>query len=112
MSTLKNIIVKPLEWHLAFLGVFVISLFYLQIVSAPTFFMALIGISAFNYLEYDTALNVVYGCSFIGLVLGVLWAERIRRTLGIVTFTAYLLSTPEIDGWRDSAGNKIQRKVT
>jgi len=111
-STLKNIIIKPLEWHLLFLGFFVVTLFYLQIVITPTILMALIGLIAFNFIEYDTALNIVYGCSFIGAILGVLWAERIRKTLGIVTFTAYLLSTPEIDGWRDTSGNRVKRKVT
>ncbi|QBG34636.1 hypothetical protein [Litorilituus sediminis] len=58
------------------------------------------------------ALYVVYGCGFIGVIVGFIWAERIRKTLGIVTFTAYLLSTPEIDGWRDISGNRVKRKVT
>ena len=74
--------------------------------------MAFIGLTAFNFIKYDMAMNIVYGFSFIGAILGVLWAERIRKKLGIVTFTAYLLSTPEIDGWRDTSGNRIKRKVT
>ncbi len=74
--------------------------------------MTLIGFSAFYFLEQGIAIKVVCCSAFFGLVLGVLWAERIRRTMGIITFTAYLLSTPEIDGWRDATGKKIQRKVT
>lgn len=109
-SQLKNIIRKPFEWHLFALGAFVIGLFYLQIVVTPAILMTFLGFSTFSFLAYDTALIVVIVSSLIGLVLGILWAERIRRTLGIVTFTAYLLSTPEIDGWRDASGSKIKQK--
>ena len=107
---LKRIITKPFEWHLYLLGGFVICLFYLQIVITPMFFVGLLGSISLNYLAVDSALIVIYGCTFIGLILGVLWAERIRKTLGIVTFHAYLLSTPEIDGWRDSSGNRICKR--
>ena len=109
-STIKSIIVKPMEWHLASLAFFVVSLFYLQIVITPTILVGVIGVTAFNFLEYGLAINVVYGFAFAGSFLGVIWAERIRKSLGIVAFHAYLLSTPEIDGWRDSAGNKISKK--
>lgn len=109
-SSFKNIIRKPFEWHLFTLGAFVIGLFYLQIVITPAMFMALLGFSTFDFLAYDIAMNVVIVCSVIGIILGILWAERIRKTLGIVTFMAYLLSTPEIDGWRDSSGSKITQK--
>jgi len=108
-STIKSIIVKPMEWHLAFLGFFVVSLFYLQVIT-PTILVGFIGVTAFNFLENGLAINVVYGFAFTGSFIGVIWAERIRKSLGIVAFHAYLLSTPEIDGWRDSAGNKISKK--
>ena len=107
---LKRIITKPLEWHLYFLGGFVICLFYLQIVVTPIVFIGLLGTISLNFLEYDSAFIIICGCIFIGLVLGILWAERIRKTLGIVTFHAYLLSTPEIDGWRDGRGNRVSKR--
>ncbi|WP_156115772.1 hypothetical protein [Colwellia psychrerythraea] len=100
-------IIKLLELHLYLLGGFVICLFYLQIVVTPIIFVGLLGTVSLNYLEYSSSLIIITGCIFIGLVLGLFWAERIRKTLGIVTFHAYLLSTPEIDGWRDGKGNRI-----
>lgn len=109
LNTIQKIIAKPMEWHLIFLGFFVVSLFYMQIVITPTILVGLMGITAFNFLEYNSAINVVYVCTFIGSILGFIWAERIRKSLGIITFHSYLLSTPEIDGWRDSTGNKINK---
>jgi hypothetical protein len=110
LKKIKLIIIKPMEWHLVFMGAFVIVLFYLQIIASPTIIIGLIGTIAFNFFEFNSAMNVVYGFLLIGFFIGVFWAERIRRSFGIVTFHSYLLSTPEIDGWRDGAGNKINRK--
>ena len=110
LNKIKPIIIKPMEWYLVFMGAFVICLFYIQIVTSPAIIIGLIGTTAFNFLEFENAMYVVCGGVLIGFFIGVFWAERIRRSLGIVTFHSYLLSTPEIDGWRDGAGNKIKRK--
>jgi len=107
---LKSIIQKPFEWHLYLLGGFVICLFYLQIVITPMVLVGFLGTISFNYLEYESALIVIIICALLGLILGFIWAERIRKTLGIVTFHAYLLSTPEIDGWRDPSGKKLSKR--
>jgi len=72
--------------------------------------VGLLGTISFNYLEYESALIVIIICVLVGLILGFVWAERIRKTLGIVTFHAYLLSTPEIEGWRDKNGNKLSKR--
>jgi len=108
--SIKGMLLKPLEWHLYLLGILVVTLFYIQLVVTPMFFVGLIGLLGFHFFAYEQAMLVVYCCLGLGFILGLLWAERIRRTLGIITFHAYLLSTPEIDGWRDPSGNRITKR--
>ena len=81
----------------------------MQIVITPMFLIGLLGTISLNYLEYEIALGVIFSFALIGLILGFIWAERVRKSLGIVTFNAYLLSTPEIDGWRDQSGNRVSK---
>ena len=102
MSLIKNLLVKPLEWHLILLGMLVYVLFYLQIVLTPTFVIGVLGIIAFDFYDQTTAKYITIAMTGLGLIVGIFWAERIRKTIGIITFHAYLLSTPEIDGWRDT----------
>ncbi|AOT08497.1 hypothetical protein [Pseudoalteromonas luteoviolacea] len=89
---------KIFEWHLYFLGYLVFLLLYLQIVIVPIFFMGLLGTIAYLHFDHFTASILIVGCLLLGLLVGLYWAERTRRGLGIITFHAYLLSTPEIDG--------------
>jgi hypothetical protein len=52
-------------------------------------------------LGLEGMFSTLYLSLFLGFIAGLIWAERIRRTIGILTFHSYLLSTPEIEGWRN-----------
>jgi len=53
-------------------------------------------------------INVYLIASFIGigLVTGVVWAEKIRRTIGLSRFHGRLIGHPEIDGFRTNVEHR------
>ncbi|WP_133406516.1 hypothetical protein [Parashewanella tropica] len=110
MKFLKLLIIKPLEGYLHLTAWLIFAWLYFQIVFAATALFCMFSLVSFYFLDFDTALNVVYGVSAIGFIAGIFWAESIRKKHGIITFHAYLLSTPEIEGWRDKDGNVIKRR--
>ncbi|WP_025820673.1 hypothetical protein [Shewanella marina] len=104
-----HFIIKPLEYHCYFLAVAMIALLYLQIVISPAGILSLIAASSFFFLSFEIARYVVGLACLVGLIIGVIWAEKIRKTIGVLTFHAYLLSTPEIDGWREHGVRVVKR---
>ncbi|RYV01233.1 hypothetical protein SOPP22_12555 [Shewanella sp. OPT22] len=110
MNFLKSLIIKPIEGYLLLTSWLILTLLYLQIVFSATAIFCMVGLLSFYFIEFQFALNVIYGASLLGFVSGVVWAERIRKRHGIVTFHGYLLSTPEIEGWRDKDGNIVRSR--
>lgn len=90
-------------------GYLLVGWLYLHIVLSPTLLCLLFLLMYAAVVEQPPSMTLVYGAGATGGLAGLLWAERIRRTLGILNFHAYLLSTPEIDGWRDGRGRKVTR---
>ncbi len=109
MRKVVSSMLKLLELHLYGLGYLMVALLYLQIVVAPAGILVLLSAVSFAFFSVEVAIYIVGASGLIGLGLGVVWAERVRRTHGILTFHAYLLSTPEIDGWRDRNGIVVKR---
>ncbi|MDO6775440.1 MULTISPECIES: hypothetical protein [unclassified Shewanella] len=62
---------------------------------------AIINLFILDMLGLEGMFSTLYLSLFLGFIAGLIWAERIRRTIGILTFHSYLLSTPEIEGWRN-----------
>ena len=87
----KSVLTLLCELQLWLFAMYVLAILYLQIVITPVFFFTLLGTLSLNYVEYDQALYVIGGFALIGLVVGVFWAERIRKKHGLVMFHSYLL---------------------
>ncbi|WP_065187772.1 hypothetical protein [Shewanella woodyi] len=106
----KFTLLKPLEWYMYGQGFILVGWLYVQIVLSP---MAILSIASLIFIDIqgeDTSFTILYFASGIGFIAGLVWAERIRRTIGILTFHSFLLSTPEIEGWRDRDGKVISRQ--
>lgn len=99
---------KPLEWYIYAQGYLLVAWLYIQIVISPMGIFALCTLCTLDIFGLENFFPALYYSLGGGLVVGILWAERIRRTIGILTFHAYLLSTPEIEGRRDRNGNVIR----
>ncbi|MCW8330261.1 hypothetical protein MD588_15740 [Photobacterium sp. SDRW27] len=83
------------------LKTFIPVLLWLKIALSPTFVAGLIAVLICVARDTFSAPLVV---AVMGVVLltGAIWAERIRRTVGILAFHSRLISTPEIDGRKNS----------
>jgi len=110
INAVFKVISRMLEWHMYALAYCMVALLYLQIVVSPLGICVLASLVSFEFFEPEQARIVVGVSSVLGLALGIFWAEHIRRHFGVIKFNAYLLSTPEIDGWRDNKGNVIKRR--
>ncbi|SUI78196.1 Uncharacterised protein [Shewanella baltica] len=95
MKYLKLIIIKPLEGYLHLTAWLIFAWLYFQIILSATALFCIPSLFSFYFFEFNTAWNIVYGASGLGFIVGIWWAENIRKTHGIITFHAYLLSTPE-----------------
>lgn len=58
--------------------------------------MLLAGLVCIARDQVSLPLIVIMGS--IGLVIGVIWAERIRKKKGLIAFHGRLIGHPEIDG--------------
>lgn len=90
----------PFEAFIYLIGFAVWLTLYLQIVVTPTAVFALISTISLNFLTFESASNVVMGATALGFVVGIYWAEIIRRRYSIFGFHSYLSGHPEIDGWQ------------
>ncbi|MCL1050319.1 hypothetical protein L2755_11855 [Shewanella abyssi] len=99
---------KPLEWYIYGQGYLLVAWLYIQIVISPMGIFAIFTFFTLDIFGLEKFFPALYYSLSGGFVVGILWAERIRRTIGILTFHAYLLSTPEIEGWRNRNGSVIR----
>ncbi|TMO83522.1 hypothetical protein [Pseudoalteromonas spongiae] len=109
MKALKKILYMPFEAYLYGSAYLVHTWLYIQIIFSSTAIFAMISCVSFSFLEIEHALYIVYASSFLGFIFGIFWAENERKTHGIINFHGYLLSTPEIEGWKDKNGKPVDK---
>jgi hypothetical protein len=70
---------------------------WLQIVASPL--LIGLGIGAFIYFSDQTLLRLIIAIiiSTIGLVIGIIWANKIWKTKGTVWFMSQVSATPDLD---------------
>lgn len=70
---------------------------WLQIVASPLLISCMI--SAFIYFRDPNQENLIFAIAFIivGLFVGVLWANKIRKTKGTLGFISQVNASPELD---------------
>jgi hypothetical protein len=70
---------------------------WLQIVASPL--LTGLGIGAFIYFSDPTLLRLIIAIiiSTIGLVIGIIWANKIWKTKGTVWFISQVSATPDLD---------------
>lgn len=70
---------------------------WLQIVASPLLISCIIG--ALIYFPNSTQTNLIIAIAIIilGLVVGILWANKIWKTKGTMWFVSQISATPELD---------------
>lgn len=95
MSKLFSFIVETLNWLLIFLSPFLIS--------------GIIAVSI--YIKDQKLLWLSISIVIAGIVLGVIFAEKIRRKYGCTTFMARIISTPDIWPYEESSKTKKDETI-
>jgi hypothetical protein len=90
---------NPSDWLIYGMAYFSQFVMWLWIAISPTLILALIGLFCYAAFEKN-GYYLLLGCIGVGMAIGVVWAEYVRRTYGCIEFMSKLLSTPEIDGRR------------
>lgn len=70
---------------------------WLQIVASPL--LIGLGIGALVYFSNPTNTRLVIGITVavLGLIIGILWATKIWKTKGTISFMSRIMATPELD---------------
>ncbi len=79
-----------------FLALLVQSLLWLSVAVSPTLIGIIIGV-LLSMQAGDLYTLRVPVCGIIGFVIGALWAERIRKTIGLSTFLGKLTGMPKLN---------------
>jgi len=82
MRNIFNVIIEAIYW----IGIFL----------SPTLLLGAVAIGIYFSNEDNLWISVIL--LFTGIVIGIIFAERIRRKYGCSYYMAKILSTPDIDG--------------
>ena len=79
---------------------------WLQIVASPL--LIGLGIGAIIYFPDPTLLRLIIGIiiSIIGLIVGIVWANKIWKTKGTVWFMSQVSATPDLDNFNANQEEK------
>ena len=70
---------------------------WLQIAAAPLIVGGVTGFFIYTYFPNDIGLSIAILITFIGLVSGIIWANRVKRKRGVVEHMSRVIATPELD---------------
>lgn len=76
---------------------FVALLAWVQIMIAPFSGGVIIGFLVWGSRKDTTGMIVGIVIALVGLVMGIMWAEKIRKREGTMTFISKARSSPELD---------------
>jgi hypothetical protein len=79
---------------------------WIQIVASP-FIMGL-GIAAFIYFPNPTYTRLFFGIivAVLGLVIGIVWANKIWKTKGTMWYISQVSATPDLDNLNEKETEK------
>jgi hypothetical protein len=86
---------------------FLLELFgWLKIVASPLLISLIIG--GIIYFPNPTQLNLIIAMAVIilGLLIGILWAHKIWKTKGTISFLSQISATPDLDNLADKKEDK------
>ena len=78
-----------------FIEYLVQGLLWLLVALSPTLAGVILGF-IISFQAGDIYSSTVPLVGLIGFVVGAIWAERVRKTIGLATFFGRLLGTPEL----------------
>lgn len=86
-----------MDFFLKLVSLFVQLLLWLGVVISPVLGGAMLSFFICDYLD-EVNWFVIYTCLGLGLIIGIVWAEHVRRNIGLSYFHGRVSAHPEIDG--------------
>ena len=87
-----------------FFGYFINLIFWLWAFIVPTGIFAFLGFLIYNKSSDNLPFSVLL--AVIGIFLGILIAERIRKRHGLTHFFSRIMATPELDNMNENLNEK------
>lgn len=79
---------------------------WLQIAVAPLIVGGVAGFFIYAYYPNNLGVSMAVLTTVIGLVLGILWANRVRKKRGTVEHMSRVIATPELDHQAEDANQQ------
>jgi len=70
---------------------------WLQIALAPTVVGGVVGFFIYAYYPNSVGLALAILAALVGVVFGIVWANRIENKRGVVQHMSRVIATPELD---------------
>ena len=85
---------------------FINAIYWLWLVIVPTSVLGLVGFVLYQKDKENLPYSILL--TLIGLVLGVRWAERVRKKHGLSFYFAQVMATPDLDKKNEDDEVKIK----
>ena len=80
-----------------FIEKFVFLIGWLRIVLSPLAIGVIVGFIVSKCFAGTSGIIIGVGCALIGLIIGILWAERVRKREGSMNFLGKVNASPELN---------------
>ncbi|MBS1585295.1 MAG: hypothetical protein JSS82_07065 [Bacteroidetes bacterium] len=72
-------------------------LYWLNIFIVPTCLLTLLGYAGYYYIGEFPGMVCLVAFAITGIISGILWAERVRKTVGCSNYVNRIFSSPDLD---------------
>jgi hypothetical protein len=99
---------KEVKWFLALTEIFG----WVQIMLSPT--LGGLALGGLFYLYRPDIIGIIGGTSIaiIGLVIGIIWATKVKKKYGTIWFVSRIMATPELDTKNELSEDQKKEKNT
>ena len=80
-----------------FIEKFVFLIGWLRIVLSPLAIGVIVGFIVSKGFAGTSGITIGVGCALIGLIIGIIWAERVRKREGSMNFLGKVNASPELN---------------
>lgn len=79
---------------------------WIRIVCSPLFLGLFLGVLVYLDKPSDLRLGIGLSLTFLGLFVGIIWATRVWRRSGTMSFLSRITATPELDKHENEQGEE------
>ena len=96
MSTINKAKISK-QTKKSFLESFIESMNWIQIVASPFLFCSLLAVFFYIYKPNTTSLIISTIIASAGLIIGIIWATRVKKKSGTTNYISKISASPDFD---------------